>query len=863
MPTFDMRGILTGSTVLTIPILTGHPIARITNLSTSGPQIFARADSLPAAVNGTGSFPVGPNETIELRIDPVAGERPAVSLVSTTSRVYLVELRTRFTSVALSRIGSRPAADWTAENPVLGDGEIGYDETTREFRVGDGTTPWGSLTPVGGAPAGGLTTEQVQDIVGAMIAAGDNISTVYDDAAGTVTIAVSGLTETVQDIVAAAVSGSGGLTVTYDDAAGTLVLTIADGALALSKLAPIATARLLGNVSGSTGAASALTAAQAKSMLAIAAGDVSGLGGLATRGSVTATDVTDFTEAAQDVIGALALGGSGLTATYNDAGNTEAIDVNVDGSTLEISTDTLRVKDAGVTLAKLATQSNNTVLGNVSGGTASPAALTATQLRTLLALASANISDFTEAAQDAAATMLTAGTNVSLSYNDAANTLTVNASAATSSLINVKSAPYNATGNGSTDDTVAIQAALTAASASPHGAAVYFPDGTYIISNWLVYYSGTSLVGNSKETVTIKNTTTRVSSTLMLRPADVDIHDVTVQGITWDQRGDSYDAVADSTSEPLMDCSNTVNMTVQRCGFKNVRTVGVYGDGSAAHPMVNLRVLNNHVYQAGGDGISLFGSLVGFDIAGNLVEHAQDDAIAVQDHASTSEYPTDGRIVNNTVLDCDSQTTYGSTPNGIYVFGGDRTLVANNYVKNVYGSCLKVGVGSGRRATLVTLRDNQVGGAGTNNAPGSGTPAHGVMLNGVDGFTIGNTTVISANKDYNFSFFDYTANTGIRVERDGGLQAVTYASSITPNPLAGETIMVTLTGNVTFVAPTVAVSKPGGRMGLQVTQDATGSRAVTLSGAWKGTWTPVSTANAVSASEWQFDGTNWVLCGHT
>lgn len=45
---------------------------------------------------------------------------------------------------------------------------------------------------------------------------------------------------------------------------------------------------------------------------------------------------------------------------------------------------------------------------------------------------------------------------------------------------NVKSAPYNATGDGSTDDTTAVQAAITACGTS--GGTVYFPAGTYMVN---------------------------------------------------------------------------------------------------------------------------------------------------------------------------------------------------------------------------------------------------------------------------------------------------------------------------------------------------------------------------------------------
>lgn len=40
------------------------------------------------------------------------------------------------------------SAEWAAANPVLGDGEVGLDKTTGVFKIGDGTTAWGSLTNV-------------------------------------------------------------------------------------------------------------------------------------------------------------------------------------------------------------------------------------------------------------------------------------------------------------------------------------------------------------------------------------------------------------------------------------------------------------------------------------------------------------------------------------------------------------------------------------------------------------------------------------------------------------------------------------------------------------------------------------------
>ena len=41
------------------------------------------------------------------------------------------------------------AAAWALANPVLADGEIGWERDTHQFKVGNGSTPWNDL-PYGG-----------------------------------------------------------------------------------------------------------------------------------------------------------------------------------------------------------------------------------------------------------------------------------------------------------------------------------------------------------------------------------------------------------------------------------------------------------------------------------------------------------------------------------------------------------------------------------------------------------------------------------------------------------------------------------------------------------------------------------------
>lgn len=40
---------------------------------------------------------------------------------------------------------SMSSFDWLVANPVLGEGEIGYDTTEKKIKIGDGSTKWSSL----------------------------------------------------------------------------------------------------------------------------------------------------------------------------------------------------------------------------------------------------------------------------------------------------------------------------------------------------------------------------------------------------------------------------------------------------------------------------------------------------------------------------------------------------------------------------------------------------------------------------------------------------------------------------------------------------------------------------------------------
>lgn len=186
---------------------------------------------------------------------------------------------------AIFRLRRDTAANWTAANPVLSLGEPGLETDTRLVKYGDGTTAWNSLAY---STVAGLA-ETVQDIVGAMLVAGANVTVTYDDPAGTATIAVTG---TLPAARMPAYSGD------VSSSAGSTVLTMPTVNASPGSFGA-ANKTITGTVTGK-----GLVPAFAETPIAI-----------------TASQVTDFSEATDDRVAALLTAGSNISLTYNDAGN--------------------------------------------------------------------------------------------------------------------------------------------------------------------------------------------------------------------------------------------------------------------------------------------------------------------------------------------------------------------------------------------------------------------------------------------------------------------------------------------------------------------------------------------------------------
>jgi len=79
------------------------------------------------------------------------------------------------------------AVNWTQFNPVMAIGEVGIDTTNNQFRIGDGTTAWNALTPIG------LVDGDFGDIT---VSGGGTVFTIDNDAIDASKIATGAVTGT-------------------------------------------------------------------------------------------------------------------------------------------------------------------------------------------------------------------------------------------------------------------------------------------------------------------------------------------------------------------------------------------------------------------------------------------------------------------------------------------------------------------------------------------------------------------------------------------------------------------------------------------------------------------------------------------
>jgi hypothetical protein len=267
--------------------------------------------------------------------------------------------------------------------------------------------------------------------------------------------------------------------------------------------------------------------------------------------------------------------------------------------------------------------------------------------------------------------------------------------------------------DGRTDDSAALQDALT------KGGIVIVNAGTCIISSPLTYPSNSTLQGAGQDVTTLRNKA-GLNGAVMLQPAADRVTRFTVKDLTLDAQ-----ATSNEDNKFTINANATSYFLSDHVTYRHVMQMAVWSDGANATATDHLTIQDSRVTEAFGDGFSFFGQITDASILNNEVTGCMDDGIAFQEKVGywgPQGYPTRITITGNTVHDCVQRNSWGSTANGINIFGSDNVTVSNNRITNVVSDGLRLTGGVNRRATNIHAYGNTVVNSGANYVAGSGVP---------------------------------------------------------------------------------------------------------------------------------------------
>jgi pectate lyase-like protein len=308
---------------------------------------------------------------------------------------------------------------------------------------------------------------------------------------------------------------------------------------------------------------------------------------------------------------------------------------------------------------------------------------------------------------------------------------------------------YGATGNGTTDDTAAIQGALNAANANG-GGTVYAPQGTYLISSPLIIYSNTTLWLTKTTTVSLApNSNCNMLIDSAHYSGNGSVSNITVWGGIWQRNSNGGSGTATNT---ILLGGN--NICVQGCTITS--SGGKYS--ILLQNITNFLIDDIYLNEIESDGIHLQGP-ASFGKISNILVNGRpgtgDDVISITPNDWTQFAVGSGGDITDLVIDtvlvsnlyrASVVKVLGGT-NGATVFNTKRIKI-RNLSGNFYDT--------GNPVSVVVIGDDS-GQANTSGGQIDDISVDGVSVNYVSGttsknlFQICNTLAITTIKFTNIT----------------------------------------------------------------------------------------------------------------
>ncbi|QNG60394.1 right-handed parallel beta-helix repeat-containing protein [Bacillus sp. PAMC26568] len=260
--------------------------------------------------------------------------------------------------------------------------------------------------------------------------------------------------------------------------------------------------------------------------------------------------------------------------------------------------------------------------------------------------------------------------------------------------INVRQPPFNAKGDGITDDSAAIQSALDFAK-SQNIRHIFFPTADYLIATALTLGSNLKLHGAGKGKSILK--IPAGATTSIIRTDEnigvlnyVEISELTLVG----GANDSSIFVGD-VGRPIV-LKKVINVSIDNIEIRYWVSLGI-----SVLDSENVTIRNCTTYKTARDAISVVGCKKVI-INGNIIQYCGDDGIACHYRTGqTSIFQNEG---SEMVVITDNHLLHSG---GIAAVGGKNIIIANNTCDFVRGYGVQVG-GSGDLAGGADLKDVKI-----------------------------------------------------------------------------------------------------------------------------------------------------------
>lgn len=280
---------------------------------------------------------------------------------------------------------------------------------------------------------------------------------------------------------------------------------------------------------------------------------------------------------------------------------------------------------------------------------------------------------------------------------------------------------YGAVGNGTTDDTTALQAAINSGAKC-----VFLPAGTYLVSAQITLVTGQTLQGQGAGVTTV---IAKAATNFQYVTYNSGGSGIKVTGITFDANQANRIGVLTTTAIPML-LTGVTDCEISECTFQNaLGTVSVPGFGfalggtSTRCTVTNCRALNNGTASKPADGFycSASDSLISNCIAYNCT----DTAFALESCSNSGIVGcvSDGCSCGGAITNAINTDTYGNYINGLTVSNWNATVTGGIQIGNPLST--STGVQYDTLVNAVVIRANTSGGYGVGpaiNVRATGTP---------------------------------------------------------------------------------------------------------------------------------------------